>query len=102
MAAYYTYMLHCADGTLYTGWTTDVTRRLKQHNSGTGAKYTRNRGPVRLAGCWRFETRSEAMRFEIWIKRLPRHAKNRLLSPGEGAQPAVDGFAVVPVAFTAV
>ena len=77
--AFYTYMLQCADGTFYTGWTTDVTKRLLSHNQGKGAKYTRVRLPVVLIGFWRFATKSEAMKFEHWIKRLPRMAKEKLL-----------------------
>lgn len=75
----YTYMLECADGTLYTGWTTDPRKRLDVHNSGCGAKYTRTRLPVKLLRAWEFETRSEAMRFEIRLKSLSRAQKLRLL-----------------------
>ena len=58
----YTYILRCADGTLYCGWTNDLTARLAAHNSGRGAKYTRGRGPVTLAYSELFGTQGEAMR----------------------------------------
>lgn len=77
--AFYTYILQCVDGTFYTGWTTDVTKRLLAHNSGKGAKYTRVRLPVVLIGFWCFAAKSEAMKFEHWIKRLPRSAKLNLI-----------------------
>lgn len=75
-----TYILRCADGTLYTGWTTDLENRLKAHNSGKGAKYTRKRGPVVLLASWQFESKSEAMRKEYAIKQLSRDEKLNLVS----------------------
>ena len=60
----YTYILLCADGTLYTGWTNDLGKRLEAHNAGKGAKYTRSRRPVRLFYQEAFETREDAMRRE--------------------------------------
>lgn len=74
---YYTYVLQCADGTLYTGWTTDLQQRLNTHNTGKGAKYTRTRRPVKLLGSWRFESKPEAMSWEWHFKRLPRENKLR-------------------------
>lgn len=74
----YTYMLKCKDGTFYTGWTTDLDRRLAAHNRGTGAKYTRGRGPVELVYWESFETKEEAMRREWEIKQLPRKEKEKL------------------------
>ena len=76
---YYTYLLQCADGTYYTGWTTQLNKRVSVHNAGKGAKYTRGRLPVQLVQYWCFETRSEAMRFEHWLKQLPRPEKERLI-----------------------
>jgi putative endonuclease len=76
---HFTYILECSDGTLYTGWTTDIEKRLKTHNAGKGAKYTKARIPVKLMASWRFETRSEAMKWEWFLKRLPRSAKIRLI-----------------------
>lgn len=72
-------MLECADRSLYTGWTTDLTKRLETHNSGLGAKYTRSRLPVRLVAHWQFATRSEAMKFELKLKALSRKAKSELV-----------------------
>lgn len=74
-----TYILRCADGTLYTGWTTDIKRRLKAHNSGAGARYTRSRGPVALLASWQFGNKTDAMRKEYAIKKLPRHEKLNLI-----------------------
>jgi putative endonuclease len=73
-----TYILECADGTLYTGWTDDIERRLQAHNSGCGAKYTRSRTPVRLLASWQFDSKQEAMRREYAIKKLPRAEKLKL------------------------
>ena len=82
----YTYILRCADGTLYCGWTNDLTARLAAHNSGRGAKYTRGRGPVQLAYSELHETQSEAMRREAEIKRLPRPRKQALLDSQSGGE----------------
>jgi putative endonuclease len=70
-----TYILRCADGTLYTGWTTDIERRLAAHNSGTGARYTRSRGPVSLLASWQFGNKRDAMRKEYAVKKLTRAEK---------------------------
>lgn len=77
--AHYVYILECADGTLYTGYTTDVERRIEEHDSGEGAKYTRGRTPVDLVYKERFEDRSSAMRREHEIKQLSRAQKERLV-----------------------
>lgn len=77
--ACYTYILECADGTLYTGWTKNLQKRLDTHNAGKGAKYTRTRLPVRLLSSWEFESRSEAMRFELALKSMTRKAKIELV-----------------------
>ena len=70
------YILRCADSSLYTGITTDVERRVREHNgSKTGARYTRGRRPVTLLKFWRFETRSEASRAEYAFKSLQRPEK---------------------------
>ena len=76
----YVYILECADGTLYTGWTNDLTARLAAHNSGHGAKYTRGRGPVRLAFSEVFADRGEALSYEAAIKKLTREEKLRLIA----------------------
>ena len=77
----YVYILKCADGSLYTGWTTDPRRRLKEHNSGDkGAKYTRGRGPCLIVYLEEFSDRKEAMRREWEIKnRMTRDEKLRLI-----------------------
>ena len=74
----YTYIVKCCDNTLYTGWTTDLDRRIEAHNSGKGAKYTRSRRPVELVYAERFDTKQEAMRREWEIKQLSREEKLRL------------------------
>lgn len=76
----YTYILRCADGTLYCGWTNDLEKRLKAHNSGKGAKYTRSRLPVTLVYYEEFETSTEAQKREYQIKRLTRKQKLSLIS----------------------
>lgn len=75
----FTYIVRCADGTLYTGWTNDMKHRLEEHNSGRGAKYTRSRTPVELVYLESSATRSEAMRREAQIKRLTRREKLELI-----------------------
>ena len=79
MAAF-VYLLRCADGTLYCGWSTDPERRLHQHQAGTASRYTRRRLPVELVYQREFETRSEAMREEVRIKRLTRGEKRALVA----------------------
>ena len=74
-----TYILKCNDNSLYTGWTNDLTHRLKMHNEGKGAKYTRGRGPVELVYLEEFETKQEAMSREAKIKRLTRKEKLLLI-----------------------
>ena len=74
-----TYILKCKDNSLYTGWTNDITHRLKMHNEGKGAKYTRGRGPVELVYLEEFETKQEAMSREAKIKRLTRKEKLLLI-----------------------
>ena len=73
------YVLECADGTLYTGYTTDLERRVREHNAGDGAKYTRGRTPVELRYHERFDSRSAAMSREYEIKQLSRAEKERLV-----------------------
>lgn len=75
----YTYILRCADGTYYCGWTNNLDRRLKAHNEGKGAKYTRSRRPVALVYYEAFSTKEEAMRREYEIKQLPRKKKEELI-----------------------
>ncbi len=75
---WYVYMLHCADGTLYTGITDDVKKRLAAHRAGKGAKYTRGRGPLELVYVEEQLDKSAALRREIAIKKLPRKEKLKL------------------------
>ena len=77
---WWVYILRCADGTLYTGVTTDTARRLKQHNAGTASKYTRARRPVALAHRERAASHGDALRRERAIKKLPRAAKDALVA----------------------
>jgi len=75
----YVYLLRCADGTLYCGWTTDLEARVQAHNNGIGAKYTRSRLPVELVYYESFPTRHEALSRECQIKRLSRREKLALI-----------------------
>lgn len=75
----YTYIIRCSDGSLYTGWTNDLEKRLEAHNSGCGAKYTRNRRPVELIYVEKFESKNEAMSREWHIKRMSREDKLKLI-----------------------
>lgn len=83
---WYVYMLRCRDGSLYTGCTTDLVRRVAAHNAGTGAKYTRARRPVALVYAQPCRDRAAALRREAAIKKLPKGQKERLVldfSPNE-------------------
>ncbi len=75
----YTYILKCADGTYYTGWTNDITKRLSSHNKGIASKYTRTRRPVELAYLEEFDTKEEAMKREVAIKKLTKIQKLKLI-----------------------
>lgn len=77
-----TYLLRCADGTYYCGWTNDLDKRLRAHNAGTASKYTRPRRPVVLVYYESFATRHEAMSREAQIKRLTRKEKEALIRTG--------------------
>ncbi len=76
----FVYILRCADDTLYTGWTTDLSRRIHAHNSGKGAKYTRRRLPVKLVFAEEHPTQTAAMQREYAIKRLSRREKLALIA----------------------
>lgn len=76
---FFCYILECADGTYYTGWTTDPQRRLRTHNRGAGARYTRTRRPVRLVYVETQPDRSVAMRRERQIKTYDRSHKKALI-----------------------
>ena len=81
---YYIYILECADNTLYTGYTNDLDNRLKAHNAGKGAKYTKSRLPVKLVYSETFDDKKEAMSREWFIKhRLTREEKLELIKKGK-------------------
>ena len=80
MAENFTYILRCADGTYYTGWTNNLEKRLAAHNAGAASKYTRSRRPVELVYHERFETKEEAMSREWRIKQLTRAQKEALIN----------------------
>lgn len=75
----YVYILECSDGSYYTGWTNNIEKRVNEHNNGTGAKYTRGRGPVKLIYIEKFEMKTDAMKREWQIKQLDRKKKNDLV-----------------------
>jgi len=75
---YYVYILQCSTGEYYTGYTTNLKRRLKTHNDGRGARFTKGRLPVKLVYSERHESRSQAMRRERQLKRKPRREKIEL------------------------
>jgi putative endonuclease len=79
----FVYLLRCADRSLYCGWSTDPERRLRQHQAGTASRYTRTRRPVQLVWTAEFASRSEAMREEARIKRLPAAAKRALVAAAQ-------------------
>lgn len=78
--SWFVYMLRCGDGTLYTGVTDDVERRLAAHRSGRGAKYTRGRGPLELVYQEEVPDKSAALRREYQIKQLPKQEKEGLIA----------------------
>ena len=75
----YVYIVECADGTLYTGWTVNVEQRVKVHNAGRGARYTRMHGPVKLVSFEELPDRVAAQKRELEIKRWPREKKLKLI-----------------------
>ena len=76
----YTYILECADGSYYCGWTNDLEKRVAAHNAGKGGKYTRAHRPVKLVYYEEFETKEEAMQREWAIKQLERSEKEKLVA----------------------
>ncbi len=87
----FVYILECADGSFYTGWTTDLERRVAQHNTGRGAGYTRSHRPVKLVYWEEHPDRSSAQRREIALKRLPRARKAALIAAQSGAASQDEG-----------
>lgn len=76
---YYIYMLRCKDGSIYTGYTDNIYKRIEKHRNGKGAKYTRGRGPFELVHYESFFTKEEAMQREAAIKKLNKEAKLKLI-----------------------
>jgi putative endonuclease len=87
MAEAWVYLLRCRDGSLYTGWTVDLERRLAGHRAGTASRYTASRLPIELALALPMPSRSAARREEARIKRLPRAAKLALVGGGAAVAP---------------
>lgn len=75
----FVYIARCSDGTLYTGWTTDIQKREKTHNCGKGAKYTRSRRPIQIVYTENFELKMEALKREKEIKKLTKCQKEQLI-----------------------
>ncbi len=75
----YVYILKCSDDTLYTGWTVDLCKRIKKHNTGQGAKYTRGRSPVKLVYLESFSNKIDAQKKEYSIKQLSKKQKLKLI-----------------------
>ena len=82
-SVWYLYILRCGDGTLYTGITTDVEKRLEAHRSGKGAKYTRGRSPLELIYREECGSHSDALKRELTVKKLSREQKEMLLRKKE-------------------
>lgn len=82
-AVWHVYLIECADGSLYTGISTDVERRFQEHLAGKGARYTRSHKPLRLVASRPIGTRSEALSVELAIKRLPKQKKIATLMTGD-------------------
>jgi putative endonuclease len=79
MRSYYVYIVECSDKTLYTGWTADIEKRLREHNGANGAKYTRSRQPVKLVYCEKCDSISDVLKREAAIKKLSRGEKLELI-----------------------
>ena len=75
----YTYILECRDGTYYTGWTNNLEKRLKDHNEGKGAKYTKAHKPKEIAATWAVGTKADASKLEYRIKKLLKAEKEKLI-----------------------
>lgn len=80
----YTYLVECADKSFYCGWTNHLEQRVKAHNDGKGAKYTKSRRPVHLVYAESFETKEEAMKREAAIKKMSRKEKEKLIMQQTG------------------
>ena len=98
---YYVYILRCKEGTLYTGITTDLARRLAEHRGGRGAKYTRSHPVSGLEAAWQAADRAQASRLEYRIKTFPREKKERLVRGEAGQWPELEGCTRLPEAVVA-
>ena len=78
----YVYLLRCRDGSIYTGWTNDPEKRLRMHNAGKGAKYTKSRLPVELVRLEEYNSKEEALKRECAVKKLSRKEKLELIAHG--------------------
>lgn len=91
MSKAWVYMLRCRDGSLYTGWTNDLERRVSRHAEGKASRYTASRLPVELAAAWPMPDRGAAMREERRIKALPRFEKLALVASASAQAPVAAG-----------
>lgn len=82
MMKHFVYILECKDGSLYTGWTTDIIKRFRAHQSGRGARYTKTHYPMRIVHLEIFDDKSEAMKREYEIKHFTREKKKQLIEGG--------------------
>ncbi len=87
MSDAWVYVLRCRDGSLYTGWTSNVERRMATHSAGKASRYTASRLPVELVASWPMPDRGAAMREEMRIKRLPRAQKLALIGSDRDPSP---------------
>ncbi|MCI7129901.1 MAG: GIY-YIG nuclease family protein [Lachnospiraceae bacterium] len=83
----YAYLVRCSDNSLYAGWTNNIEKRLKAHNAGTGAKYTKSRRPVTLSYFETFDTKSEAMKREAALKKMTHQQKEALVNAWDHQMP---------------
>ncbi|MEF9918782.1 MAG: GIY-YIG nuclease family protein [Eubacterium sp.] len=90
MDKHYIYIVECKDNSYYTGWTTDIEKRLKAHNTGKGAKYTKPRRPVVLVYHETFDNKSDALKREAAIKKLTRNQKQKLIQTSESEEEIKD------------
>ena len=89
---WFLYIVECADGTFYTGISTDVERRVKQHNRGRGARYTASRAPVTCQAVWEFPDRVTALKAEVALKRAGRPRKEKLIETHQDYREGVWGL----------
>ena len=88
---YFVYMLRCGDGSVYTGITTDLLRRFKEPRNGKGARYTKSRKVIRIEAAWECDERSDALKLEAQIKKLPKYKKEQLITDENAMRSYLDG-----------